>query len=123
MADETDANYSNAHWEAMKLDGWTFNHDVSLVHGWSMSPVFLMPRYLAGLYPLEPGWKKFAVEPVLAGLELIECSLQIPSGHIAVILHMDEMAGVGELSLSVPLAALTLVKPPSGWCIEGMSPS
>lgn len=52
MADRSGPDYSGTHWEAM--DGWPFNHGVSLTHSWSTWPVFFLPRYLAGVYPRAP---------------------------------------------------------------------
>jgi hypothetical protein len=52
MADQSSPDYSGTHWEAM--DGWPFNHDVSFAHSWSTWLVFLLARYLAGVYPRAP---------------------------------------------------------------------
>lgn len=70
MTDETGPNYSEGHWASMKPDGTTYAADTSLQHGWSTWPVFLLPKYLGGLSPLEPGWKRFQVKSVLAGLRV-----------------------------------------------------
>ncbi|OBT63617.1 hypothetical protein VE03_07340 [Pseudogymnoascus sp. 23342-1-I1] len=72
MADPSNVNYSGAHWEAMKSDGTPFGHDTSLAHGWSTWPTFLLPQYLGGLMPLEPGWKRWCVKPLLAGLSEVD---------------------------------------------------
>ncbi|CAI4215623.1 unnamed protein product [Parascedosporium putredinis] len=119
MADPRGPNYSGAHWEAMRADGTPFNHDVSLVHGWSTWPVFLLPKYLAGLRPIEPGWSRFAVEPVFAGLELVECSLATPAGSIHVELRVNDVVGAADLTLRVPVGAEAVVKAPVGWVLQG----
>ncbi|KAH7158374.1 hypothetical protein DER46DRAFT_558752 [Fusarium sp. MPI-SDFR-AT-0072] len=118
MADQDDPNYSGAHWEAMKTDGSPFNHDVSLAHGWSSWPVFLLPRYLAGVYPLEAGWKRIGVEPVLAGLEEVAYSLETPQGSFSVVVHVNEKQGQGSIKLSVPYGSTAVVKAPNGWSLE-----
>ncbi|KAF5970910.1 alpha-L-rhamnosidase A [Fusarium coicis] len=108
MADQDNPNYSGAHWEAMKTDGSPFNHDVSLAHGWSSWPVFLLPRYLAGVYPLEAGWKGIGVEPVLAGLEEVAYSLETPQGSFsAVVRIMDVQATPKTLSLQEKVRLLS----------------
>jgi len=76
MADPAGPNYSGGHWEAMTPAGTPFARDTSLMHGWSTWPVFLLPRYLGGLYPLEAGWREFAVEPVLAGVKWVEVGVE-----------------------------------------------
>ncbi|KAF5012008.1 hypothetical protein FDECE_1914 [Fusarium decemcellulare] len=117
MADQDNPNYSGAHWEAMKTDGTPFNHDVSLAHGWSTWPVFLLPRYLAGVYPQEAGWKRIGVEPVLAGLETVEYSLETPQGHLRVGLYIEEQRNTGKMKLLVPKGCTAMVKAPKGWSL------
>ncbi|KAF5572351.1 alpha-L-rhamnosidase A [Fusarium pseudoanthophilum] len=118
MADQDNVNYSGAHWEAMRNDGSPFNHDVSLAHGWSSWPVFLLPRYLAGAYPLEAGWKRIGVEPVLAGLEEVAYSLETPHGSFSVEVRANEKQGRGSIKLSVPHGSTAVVKAPKGWSLE-----
>ncbi|RKK80198.1 hypothetical protein BFJ69_g4388 [Fusarium oxysporum] len=118
MADQDSPNYSGAHWEAMKTDGSPFNHDVSLAHGWSSWPVFLLPRYLAGVYPLEAGWKRIGVEPVLAGLEEVRYSLETPQGHLSVVVHINEEGGEGSVKIVVPQGSTAVVRPPKSWVLE-----
>ncbi|KAF5627266.1 alpha-L-rhamnosidase A [Fusarium tjaetaba] len=118
MADQDSPNYSGAHWEAMKTDGSPFNHDVSLAHGWSSWPVFLLPRYLAGVYPLEAGWKRIGVEPVLAGLEEVAYSLETLQGSFSVVVLVSEKQGQGSIKLLVPHGSTAVVKAPKGWSLE-----
>ncbi|EXM21931.1 Alpha-L-rhamnosidase C-terminal domain [Fusarium oxysporum f. sp. vasinfectum] len=118
MADQDSPNYSGAHWEAMKTDGSPFNHDASLAHGWSSWPVFLLPRYLAGVYPLEAGWKRIGVEPVLAGLEEVRYSLETPQGHLSVVVHINEEGGKGSVKIVVPQGSTAVVRPPKSWVLE-----
>ncbi|EGU88063.1 hypothetical protein FOPG_06066 [Fusarium oxysporum f. sp. conglutinans race 2 54008] len=118
MADQGSPNYSGAHWEAMKTDGSPFNHDVSLAHGWSSWPVFLLPRYLAGVYPLEAGWKRIGVEPVLAGLEEVTYSLETPQGHLSVEVHINEEGGKVSVKIVVPQGSTAVVRPPKSWVLE-----
>ncbi|KAJ4053157.1 hypothetical protein NW756_007886 [Fusarium oxysporum] len=118
MADQDSPNYSGAHWETMKTDGSPFNHDVSLAHGWSSWPVFLLPRYLAGVYPLEAGWKRIGVEPVLAGLEEVRYSLETPQGHLSVVVHINEEGGKGSVKIVVPQGSTAVVRPPKSWVLE-----
>ncbi|KAJ4029512.1 hypothetical protein NW761_013665 [Fusarium oxysporum] len=118
MADQDSPNYSGAHWEAMKTDGSPFNHDVSLAHGWSSWPVFLLPRYLAGVYPLEAGWNRIGVEPVLAGLEEVRYSLETPQGHLSIVVHINEEGGKGSVKIVVPQGSTAVVRPPKSWVLE-----
>ncbi|KAH7361160.1 Six-hairpin glycosidase-like protein [Pyrenochaeta sp. MPI-SDFR-AT-0127] len=119
MVDPSNANFSGGHWEAMKPDGTPLGHDTSLMHGWSTWPVFLMPRYLAGLHPIEAGWKVFGIAPVLAGLENIECTLETVAGTIKVELAFSETAGHGTIRLLAPRGTRAQLEPPKGWIMQG----
>jgi hypothetical protein len=78
-----------------------------------------MPRYLAGLQPIEPGWKSFSVTPVLAGLTEIKCTLQTVAGLIGVELDIDELHSHGAIKLLAPYGVRAQLKPPQGWSIHG----
>jgi hypothetical protein len=122
MANQDNPNYSGAHWEAIKTDGTPFNHDVSLAHGWSTWPVFLLPRYLAGVYPLEAGWEKIGVAPVLAGLDMVEYSLETTQGYVRVCLYIEEPKKTGVIKVLIPEGTTAVVKAPNGWTLatEGL---
>ncbi|KAF2033938.1 hypothetical protein EK21DRAFT_108356 [Setomelanomma holmii] len=103
----------------MKPDGTPHGHNTSLMHGWSTWPVFLMPRYLAGLYPIEAGWKVFGIAPVLSGLEAVECSLNTVAGTVKVELTVDEAAGHGAIRVLAPYGTRYRLQAPKGWSIMG----
>lgn len=117
MADPTNANYSGGHWEAMKPDGTPFHDDTSLMHGWSTWPVYLLPRYLAGLEPIEPGWSRWKCRPILAGLRSVQVDLSTPAGEIKISLRVEESQGAGEIMLTIPSESVAEVVAPEGWVI------
>jgi hypothetical protein len=120
MSNPSNPNYSGGHWEAMAEDGTPVHDDTSLVHGWSTSPVFLLPQYLAGLEPLEPGWTRWKVQPVLTGLASVDVQLSTPVGDVSVSLHMKEAQGTGEIILNVPKGTTAELQSPHGWQISDM---
>ena len=115
MSDRTNKNYSGGHWEAMKQDGTPIHDDTSLMHGWSTWPVYLLPRYLAGLEPTEPGWSRWKCRPVLAGLRSVQVALSTAVGQIKVSLLVDELLGTGEIMLTIPEGSVAEVFAPLGW--------
>lgn len=119
MADTASPNYSGGHWEAMMPDGTPHGHDTSLMHGWSTWPVSLMPRYLAGLHPIEPGWKSFCVAPVLAGLKEVKCTMETVVGAVGMELEVDEANGQGSLKVLAPYGVHAQLQSPLGWIIHG----
>lgn len=119
MADESNPNYSGAHWEAMDRQGKPFNHDVSLVHGWSTWPVFLLPRYLAGLRPLEPGWKTIGISPVLADLDEVSYEVESVRGLIKIAILLDKSREKGSMGLTLPIGTKGIVSLPQPWRLLG----
>lgn len=117
MANQDSPNYSGAHWEAMRSDGTPYNHDVSLVHGWSTWPVFLLPRYLAGVYPLEAGWKRIGVEPVFTDIEEVGYTLETPQGCLSVKVYARAKQDTAIIHILVPHGITTVVKAPRGWSL------
>ncbi len=51
-------------------------------HGWSAAPLYFLPRLVLGLTPLEPGGRKFAVSPRVAGLDFAAGSRPTVAGRI-----------------------------------------
>lgn len=118
MADPSNVNYSGAHWEAMKSDGTPFGHDTSLAHGWSTWPTFLLPQYLGGLMPLEPGWRRWCVKPLLAGLSEVDVTLKTVAGIIQMSLRIQDGQSKGQIRVTVPRGTHCVVNPPYGWLLD-----
>ncbi|KAI8294248.1 hypothetical protein K4K56_002815 [Colletotrichum sp. SAR 10_98] len=119
MADTSSPNYSGGHWEAMTAEGKPFYHDTSLMHAWSSWPVFLLPQYVAGVRPLEPGWTKIQVAPVLSGISSAHYQKETSSGRAEVDLNFDEGAGKIGVTLSLPPGVSAELLPPPGYMNEG----
>lgn len=115
VADEFNPNFSGCHWEAMAMDGEPYHNSTSLVHGWSTSPVYLLPHHLAGLQPLEPGWKHWEANPVNAGLTHVEVSMPTALGEIAIRWTFDEGAGKGGVTCTVPAGSRGSIYAPEAW--------
>jgi len=56
----------------------------SLCHAWGASPIYLLGKYYLGVKPLEPGYQRYAVRPVLGGLEWMEGDVPTPHGNVRV---------------------------------------
>lgn len=84
------------------------------MHGWSTWPVSVLPRYLAGLQPLEPGWKSFSIALILAGLTELKFTLATVAGSVGVELEVDEANGHGMLKVLAPVGAHAQIPSPQG---------
>lgn len=49
----------------------------SLSHGWSSGPAYLLPKWILGVEPLEPGYLSFRVEPVFIDLNYAKGKIPI----------------------------------------------
>jgi hypothetical protein len=63
---------------------------LSYCHGWSAAANALFPAHLAGIQPLEHGWKAVRISPNPAGLPWIRTRIPTPLGPL--FLHVDTAA-------------------------------
>ena len=65
-------------WELFTQSGGTYNH------AWSGGPLIILSKYVAGVQPLEAGFKKFLVRPQLGSLHHVETVVPSVNGNISV---------------------------------------
>lgn len=66
-------------WET--IDGASaFDNAGSLCHGWSGIPAYFYARYLLGVRPVEPGFARYAMEPVTNVIPYASGKVPTPSG-------------------------------------------
>ncbi|KXH27089.1 hypothetical protein CSAL01_11848 [Colletotrichum salicis] len=119
MADTSSPNYSGGHWEAMTAEGKPFGHDTSLMHAWSCWPVFLLPQYVVGVKPLQPGWSKVQLAPVLSGIKSAHYHTKLSQGIFKVEVSVDETAGVILIQATLPVGTTAEIVAPAGYSNEG----
>jgi alpha-L-rhamnosidase len=56
--------------------------NMSWAHPWAASPVEIVQRRLFGIRPIEPGWRKFSVDPKPGDLEWARIVVPTPRGRI-----------------------------------------
>lgn len=76
----------------------------SLCHGWNAQIVDFLATYVAGIRPLEPGWKSVKVEPSPCGLTHFRCVRATPLGPIEVI-YKD-----GSVTVAAPKGVMVVKK-------------
>ena len=85
------------------LEAWDnrFKKNQDWNHAWGAVPGNIIPRYLLGLRPLEPGFKKVLIQPQPAFLE--RASGTIPTIRGPVFVDFEQVAGKSfELTISIP---------------------
>lgn len=115
MVDPENLEYSGGHWNEMKPDGRPTSATTSMMQARSTWPVSILPKYLAGVEPLNPGWSRWKVNPVLAGLAFVDYRLSTAVGEISVAIHIHEPSSTGELTVYVPKGSVAELYPPQGW--------
>jgi hypothetical protein len=88
----------------MTMEAWTIQAGAgTLSHPWNSAPAEIVPRFLAGVQPLTPGFGSFIVAP-LPSVQLTEFNLTIaiPQGLVTVDYSYQRSPGVVNLIVSVP---------------------
>lgn len=70
-------------------------------HAWSGGPLTMMHQYIAGIEPIESGWRRFSVRPQLGPLKHVETVVPTPHGDIKLTVDRDEDNELA-IELSVP---------------------
>ena len=71
-------------------EGWDQDFYQTSNHGWSGGPLALLMQYVAGITPLEPGFKKFIIKPLPGNLKQIGASVPTRYGLIGMKLTLDD---------------------------------
>ncbi|MEN8254871.1 MAG: alpha-L-rhamnosidase C-terminal domain-containing protein [Verrucomicrobiota bacterium] len=92
------SNMDSTLWE--RWPEWHDGGESTVNHSWSGGPLTLLSGQVAGIRPLEPGWKKILVQPKPCGLKEIQAVVQIPQGKLELSIELEVEEPV--LRLSVP---------------------
>ena len=66
-------------------------------HGWSGSPLHLLPQYVAGIKPVEPGFSRYEIIPKLQGLHRVSCRVETARGEINLKIDSEDWQFLTEL--------------------------
>ena len=96
-------NYTTLYesWEVGGFGGGSTNH------AWSGGALTVVAQYICGVYPLEPGWKTFKIEPEPSLFENI--SITVPSIAGKVKSAFKVSGGGFEMDISVPKGATAVL--------------
>ena len=70
----------------ISMEAWddTFKPNQDWNHAWGAAPANIIPRFVAGIRPLEKGFKKFIVDPHPGNLEFFNCIHPVADGVIEI---------------------------------------
>ena len=85
------------------LEAWDnkFKPNQDWNHAWGAVPANIIPRYLLGVRPLEPGFGRVLVRPMPGPLQQVEATVPTPRGGIDLKIN-NEPGSPFELTLSIP---------------------
>jgi hypothetical protein len=82
------------------------DHPGTINHSWSGGPLTLMSSMVAGIRPLEPGWRRIIIQPIPGDLQRVCCSLQVPQGMLCLEAVYDGQHWKFELTVPNDCVAL-----------------
>ena len=95
-------------------EGWGIGKDGygggSTNHAWSGGGLTILSQYVAGIYPLEVGFKTFKVKPELA--QLTEVSVRVPSIQGEIALDIEKTGNEMAITLTVPEGSQAVLQLP-----------
>ncbi|MGK7396674.1 MAG: alpha-L-rhamnosidase C-terminal domain-containing protein [Candidatus Cyclobacteriaceae bacterium M3_2C_046] len=96
----------------MTTEAWDEYYKPNLTwnHAWGAAPANIIPRRMMGIQPLEPGFKRFKVQPQTNGLDQVGLKLPTIKGAIETELKIE--AESWQLNLKVPGNALAEIHLP-----------
>jgi hypothetical protein len=85
----------------MTLEAWDAKYKPNLTwnHAWGAAPANIISRYVLGVRPLEPGYKKILIAPQIGSLKFAKGKVPTPLG--AVVVNVDRQ----KLEVEVPTGA------------------
>ncbi len=90
---------------------WSCYDYGSHCHGWSSWPVYSLLADVAGVRPLQPGFKTFQVKPQLGDLSHLKGVVPTPVGPVALAITRD--CGCLTLRLDIPKGSIAVISLPN----------
>lgn len=89
-------------------ESWELDNESTYNHAWGGGSLYLLPGYVAGVRPMEPGYAVFEVVPQMADLGRVGASIPTPHGIIEV--HLRRSADQYGIQMTVPAGTYGWVK-------------
>jgi len=95
-------------WEAWDMK---YKPNMDWNHAWGAAPANLLPRFILGVQPLEPGWKTARIVPSIANLKFAKGKVPTPRGPIFIDWQRDDT--LFSISITLPDGMLAKVELPA----------
>jgi len=99
----------------MTMEAWDLKYKTNLDwnHAWGAAPANIIPRFLLGIRPLEPGFGRILIQPRPGTLQRVEGTTPSPHGPISLALERDSTDGL-EMQMEFPAHLTAKVVLPRG---------
>jgi len=96
------------------LEAWDIKYKPNLDwnHAWGAAPMNIIPRYMLGVQPLEPGFAKVKIAPQLGPVEHVATTIPTVKGSILIEAEQSDDGGFS-LALEIPQDVLAEVCVPA----------
>lgn len=85
----------------MEAWDWKYKNNLDWNHAWGAAPANIIPRYLLGIRPLEPGFAKVLIQPQPGSLEQVSGTMPTIRGPVHVSLK-NQKTQPFELRIDIP---------------------
>jgi len=101
----------------MTLEAWDlkYKNNLDWNHAWGACPANIVPRYLLGVRPLEPGFKRVLIQPQTGDLATVSGRVPTPHGAVDLALQLLEYNHY-RLNVVIPAGIEALVRLPRLRC-------
>jgi len=93
------------------MEMWTRDEKPNLTwsHVWSASPAFVIPWFLFGIPPLDPGWTKLEIKPAPGKLTHGAYTIPTVKGPVSASFKANRASGAFQLEVVLPLGTLATI--------------
>ncbi len=95
----------------ISMEAWGIQYKPNLDwnHAWGAAPANIIPRFVVGLRPLEPGFAKALIAPQPASLSRFEARIPTIRGAVAVAMDKQSEKCIFELAIPVNMTARLVI--------------
>jgi hypothetical protein len=85
--------------------------NLDLNHAWGAAPLNIISRFILGVTPLEPGFRRVSIRPQLGGLKHVKATVPTAAGPVALEATPDRLAFTSPVPSVVFFAGRTYTLP------------
>ena len=98
----------------ISMEAWTVadKPNLDLNHAWGAAPLNIIARYIVGVTPLEPGFRKVAIRPQPGGLKHLKAKIPTVAGTVEVEVAGDRLSFFSPTPVEATFGGRTQSFPP-----------